>query len=557
MSNINTNNTVSLFSSPQKTEEGYTSLENHRYYMTALAIFVNEQMAKQIDILGLFVQFRTFVGLQEENGGAFPYQRRINTRLPQRSGSSMTRTSYADFERPSEYKQTTIWLSEAINKSLYQMTLNNPQVNAEYDAEFARLMASFVSALFQDAIVELALATQKRHIPAYPTELVASWMVGHVRNINRFAGRGEGPSDSLVDMINEITPEIALTGILLFGNDRALANFNLKTETKYDNALELVVDKLQTDQIIPFNYGFLESGSFMMTSRFPSSLVDNIPVKKFLSNIVISPVVFIPASEFTADNSVLVPGAPGHGFYKVTNPGAKGGEYVVVRLHEVCIHGETLIGTVLASNDYQKPVMAYVNRIQEHNNSSAQGGTQEWVLRQPICVGVAGHESIRTCPAAVAIECEYPDASNPAPWNTLGQGADGIETGILSAVEMIEIKKTRYFNNHVFFKHSFDVNPTLKKKLFGDELSKRFSSLTDTVFENEYCFKSVDDVSCELTYKSGNFSVVQVPYIVKNVNDYKIEAINGGLLQVLAGQPNKPVDEIFTPSFQFTPVKTI
>lgn len=552
---MNTNNTVTLFSSPQKTEEGYTSLENHRYYMTALSILVNEQMAKQIDILGLFVQFRTFVGLQEENGGAFPYQRRINTRLPQRSGSSMTRTSYADFERPSEYKQATVWLSEAINKSLYQMTLNNPQVNAEYDAEFSRLMASFVSALFQDAIVELALATQKRHIPAYPTELVASWMVGHVRNINRFAGRGEGPSDSLVDMINEITPEIALTGILLFGNDRALANFNLKTETKYDNALELVVEKLQTDQIIPFNYGFLESGSFMMTSRFPSSLVDNIPVKKFLSEIVISPVAFIPASEF-GTGQVLVPGAAGNGFYEVSNPTKlAAGDYVVVRLHEVCIRGETLIGTVLAKNDYQKPVMAYVNRIQEHDNAHAQGGTQEWVLRQPICVGVAGHESIRTCPAAVAIECEYPDVNNPAPWSTLGQGAHKNEKSVLTAAEMIEIKKTRYFNDHVFFKHSFDAHPTIKEKLFGS--SNRFSSLTDTVLENEYCFKSVDDVPCGLTYKSGNYAVVQVPYIVKNTNDYKIEAINGGLLQVLAGQPVKPVDEIFTPSFQFTPVATI
>ncbi len=556
MANMNTNNTLLLFSSPQKTEEGYTSLENHRYYMAALAILVNKELEKHLAMVGLFVQLRPFVNLQERNGGGFPYQRRINSRLPQRSGSSMTRVNYADFERPAEYKKATDWLAEAVNKSLWEVTVGNPQADAETDAEFFRVMASFVKTLFQDAICELALATQKRHIPNYPTELVASWMVEHVRYINRFSGRGEGPSDALVDMINAVTPEIALDGVILFGHERALANFNLKTQTKYENALELVVEKLQTDQVIPFNYGFLESGAFMVTSRFPSALVSNIPTKKFMSRLVISPIALIPYAEFGAGKEVLVPGARGNGFYEVSKPnGMAPGEYALVRLHEICLRGETVIGTVLATNDYQKPVMAYVTTIQEHNNSYAQGGNQEWVLRQAICVGVAGHESIRTCPVASAVECEYPDGTNPPPWQTLGVNAHtNMAAQLISANEMIELKKTPYYNDNVFFKHSLDVTPALQTKLFGGSHADRYSSLTDTDIKREYCHKGLDDVPCELIYHSGSFLEVRVPYIVKDAGDYKVEPVNPAMLQVLAGKPTTPVNEIFTPSFQFTPV---
>ena len=559
MSNYNTNNTLLLFSSPQKTEEGYTSLENHRYYMAALAILVSQEMQKHLSQMSLFVQLRIFQNLQEKVGGGFPYQRRINSRLPQRSGSSMTRVNYMTTERPDEYKKVTEWYSEAVNKSLWEVTVANPQADAETDAEFFRIMASFVKCLFQDCICELALSTQRRHLPKYPTDLVASWLVEHVRNVNRFSGRGEEPSNGLVDLINAVTPEIASEGVLLLGHERALANFNLKTQTKYENALELLVEKMQTDQVIPFNYGFLESGSFMVTSRFPSALVNNIPTKKFMSYLVISPIALIPFAEFSAGD-VLVPGARGNGFYKVTKPTTlAAGEYVLVRLHEICLRGETLICTVLATNEYQKPVMAYVTTIQEHNNTYAQGGNEEWVLRQAVCVGVAGHESIRTCPAASAVECEYPDANNPPTWQTKGVNAEkNLPPKIITATEMNELKMTPYYNDNVFFKHSLDVYPGVQAKLFSGGINAtddaRYSSLTDTELKNEYCHKGLDDVPCNLVYHSGNFLNVRVPYIVKVGGDYKVEPINPGLLQVLAGKPTTPVSEIFTPSFQFTPV---
>lgn len=548
MANMNNNDVITLFSSSQKTEEGYTSMDNHRYYLTAMMIEVNERMAKQLSLLGLIVQFRPFNNLQENVGGGFPYQRRINTRLPQRSGSSMTRTNYAGFERPSEYKKETTWLSEALNKSLYEMSLNNTNVDAEFEAEFTRLFASFVSGLFQDCITELALSTQKQHIPAYPTDLVALWMVEHVRNINRFAGRGEVPSDALRDLINLITPEISLNGIVLFGNEHVLSNFNLKTKTVYEDALQQLVNKMTTDQIINFNYGFLESGKFMMTSRFPMALKDNIPIKKFLSYMVISPLAIIPQSEFAA-GTVLIPGARGHGFYEVKS---KGGDYTAVRLHEVCIRGETLIGTVLATNEYQKPIMAYINTIQEHGNAYAQAGSQELVLRQPICVGVAGHESIRTCPAAVVEGCEYPRSAPHPFWQSTVASALKATSFSLSEEDMVELKSSSYFADHVYLKHSFDHVGTLSDKLFGTD--DRFSSLTDNTIKNEYAYKQLDDVPAGLIFKSSSFALTQVPYIVKKSDGYTVQPVNHSLLSVLAGQPTSSVSEIFTPTFQFTPV---
>lgn len=541
---------ISFFASPQATDEGYGTADNQEMYLASLETDVSLHIARHLEIMSLFVNFKQFERLQEENGAKFPYYLRMNDTMPTR-GSAYSYAPATTFDRPSTYDRATVWVTDSLKRSLWQMRAAKAMTDEQFNAEYERVLKSFVQFVFQECFIELALSLRKQHFQFYKDTLVSQMMVEQFRGLDVFSTRGEKPSDALKGILNRLLTNIDNTGAVILAHDSVLTNLKLMSETKYETALTLLMDKMSEYSLIPFKQGFLDDGRQLLMNRLPTAAQNNITIDKYISHYVASPIVIVPLDAFDSSVGIFAPGAENHRLFELfldglakyntqtsyadTVPSVAVGadtparrtaseanakvalaanfKYVAFILPEVAVIGHTMATGVMPTNPELKPVTLYITALQDGADVTNQGGTSETVVRQAMCAGNTNFQGTFANPCARFLSSD--DASDdPASMKPWQSGVYEHQKILLTAADMVTLDKSFYGKDGLYFPHlGFDSGSgsVLATKLFNP---KRFTSLTAPTIDKEYCRRGLDDVSCELYYQGGNFFLTRVPMIL-------------------------------------------
>lgn len=583
MSNSTINNGlsgISFFASPQLTDEGYGSGDNQERYLTALETDVSFYIARCMEIMSLFVNFVPFANLQEENGAKFPRYLRINDTMPTR-GSAYSYAQPTNFDRPSTYERSTVWAVDSLKRSLWQEKQARALTDAQYNAEYDRVIKSFVQFIFQEVFVELALYLKKEHFQFYKDSLVSQMMVEQFNGLNAFATRGETPSDVLKGILNRILTNIDNFGAVILAHDVVLSNLNLMTETKYETTVSLLMDKMRDYDIVPFKQGFLEGDRQLLMNRLPTASQNNVTIEKYISHFVVSPIVIVPLSAFDGTNKVCAAGADNHRLYELFLDGlaaynaqanyaatvptvataaavtrrrtdsqtnataakAAGFAYVAFILPENAVIGATMATAVMPKDKAIMPVTLYITPVHDGDDKTEQGGTRETVIRQALCAGNTNFQGTCASPCAKFFSSDSASATanDLKPWQTDVYDHQKV---LLTSDDMSLLDKSAYGKNGVYFKHlGLDSKPDLAERLFN---AKRFASLTEPTISKEYSRRGLDDIPCELYYQSSNFMLTRLPVVTQTGATIATSDENVNLHSLLMNKPLVEKDKILS-----------
>ena len=561
MSNINNGlNGISWVEAPQPVEEGYNSYESQERYLTALKTDVTYVIAMCVEVMSMFVNFKQFVRLQERYGARFPRYLRINDTMPTR-GSDTSYVPSVDFDRPGFYDRPTVWMTSALKKSLWEMRVAENMPKEQYNAEYERIIKSFVQFMFQECVLQIFLSMKMEHFQFYGDTLIAEMMVNQFKGINVFSTRGEEPSDELKKIINSICTNIENYGAVLIGHDQVISTLSLMTETKYESAIDLLLAKMAEYRTLTFTQGFLDESRQLLMNRLPTVSVQNVTRDKFISTLALTPLAIVPLDQFSENVQVCAAGAPNSRLWELfvdgddagvfdgttaqttyklteaTKPIAgdiktrrknseknakklitKGLKYIAFVLPETGISGYTLGTAVLPTDKNIMPVTLWLTELQSGPDESNQGGTTEDVIRQPICAGNSNFQGTFTYPVAQFVGREDPAPDN-MPLKIWQSGKYARQKVLLTDNDYNVLTSTKYAQDGIFFKHiGLDgtvESVALKEKLFA---AGRFQSLTSAKIEFEYAGRGVDDVLCPLHFHASRYYLSQVPYCVAVVD---------------------------------------